>query len=402
MIADLHCHYPMHVLAQDASPSETYDRLMRVRHRRHVLDRVRALVLRIAARGFNYRDHAGEWRVSLDGLEAAQTRLVLSVLFNPFAEVHLDEPRPTDPAGYFTDLMTHLTDVEAELERLDPRHERHVIARSAADLDAAQAGGRIAFVHCIEGGFQLGRTPAAIIENVAEFARRGGGYVTLAHLFYRGVATNAPALPFIPDALYDRLFCQPRHGLSELGQAAVRAMYEQRVLIDLSHMRPNAVQETLALLRELDREHGAEPEEYPVIASHAGYRFGRQTYMLTVQTIREIARRNGVVGLMMARHQLQDGRSDGEGIDHTVATIAAHIDAIAGVTGSHAHVGIGSDLDGFVKPTMSAIEVAADLGRLERPLRDRYPADADAILTQNALRVVRTVLAQRPVAAPAA
>jgi microsomal dipeptidase-like Zn-dependent dipeptidase len=72
------------------------------------------------------------------------------------------------------------------------------------------------------------------------------------------------------------------------------------------------------------------------------------------------------------------------------------------VTGSHAHVGIGSDLDGFVKPTMSAIEVAADLGRLERPLRELYPGDADAILTQNAVRVVRTVLAQRPIATPAA
>ena len=34
MIADLHCHYPMHLLADDASPSDTYDRIVRVRRGR--------------------------------------------------------------------------------------------------------------------------------------------------------------------------------------------------------------------------------------------------------------------------------------------------------------------------------------------------------------------------------
>ena len=102
-----------------------------------------------------------------------------------------------------------------------------------------------------------------------------------------------------------------------------------------------------------------------------------------------------MVGLILARHQLQDGRADGEGIEHTVETVRAHVDKIREVSGSNHHVGIGSDLDGFIKPTMSGVESAEDLAKLEQALRVAYPDDADAILSGNALRVVSRVLAQR-------
>jgi microsomal dipeptidase-like Zn-dependent dipeptidase len=396
MIADLHCHYPMHLLGKDARPSGTYDRMLRVRRRPRWVDRLRALVLRIAARGFNYRDHASSWRVTFDGLEQARVDLVLSVLYEPFAEIDLDELPGSDPEeGYFADLIDHLDRVEEELARIDPARERHLVVRSAADIDAAMSSGRIAFVHCVEGGFHLGRTPAAITANVAELARRGVGYVTLAHLFYRGIATNAPALPMLSDRWYNRIFCQPHKGLTKLGEAAVRAMYEHRILIDVSHMRADALEQTFALLDRLDGESGSDPTDFPVIASHAGYRFGTQAYMLDPATIQRIVRRDGVIGLIFARHQLQDGRADGEGIDHTVSTIRSHIDAIHDVAGSNAHVGIGSDLDGFIKPTMSGIESAEDLAKLEAPLHAAYPGDADAILAGNARRVVSRVLGAR-------
>jgi microsomal dipeptidase-like Zn-dependent dipeptidase len=398
MIADLHCHYPMHLLGEDVPPSTTFDHMLRMRRRPRWLDRLRALILRAAARRLDYRNASSTWRVSFDGLERARTGLVLSVLYEPFAEIDLDEPPQADPEdGYFADLREHLDRVEDELARIDPQRARHVVARSASDLDDALASGRMAFVHCVEGGFHLGRTPESIAANVGELARRGVAYVTLAHLFYRGIATNAPALPFLPDRVYDAIFCQPRRrGLSDLGRAAVRAMYEQRILVDLSHMRADAIAETLELLAELDREHDADPTDFPVIASHSGYRFGDQAYMLDRDTIAEIARRDGVIGLILARHQLQDGRSDGEGIAHTVETIRAHVDEIHAITGSHDFVAIGSDLDGFIKPTMSAIEASEDLAALEGPLRDAYPTDAEKILSGNALRVVRRALAGRP------
>ena len=34
--------------------------------------------------------------------------------------------------------------------------------------------------------------------------------MTVAHLLYRQVATNAPALPFMSDSTYNRLFPQPQ------------------------------------------------------------------------------------------------------------------------------------------------------------------------------------------------
>ena len=262
MIADLHCHYPMHLL-EHAPPTETYDRMVRVRRRPRWLEKLRALVIRFAARGFNYRDHASGWRVDLDRLEKGKVRLVLSVLYEPFAEIDLDELPNSDPEdGYFSDLIDHLDRVEKELSQIDPDQRRHLVARSEADLAAAADTGRIALVHCVEGGFHLGRTNAAITKNVAELARRGVGYVTVAHLFYRGIATNAPALPDVlrQDVQPD---LRPAAGGADRAGEAVCAMYANRILIDVSHMSAEALDDTFELRKELDSEDGAEPTTFP-------------------------------------------------------------------------------------------------------------------------------------------
>ena len=52
----------------------------------------------------------------------------------------------------------------------------------------------MAFLHCVEGGFHLGDSPEAVRSNVAELAGEGVAYVTLAHLFWRQIATNTPAI----------------------------------------------------------------------------------------------------------------------------------------------------------------------------------------------------------------
>jgi microsomal dipeptidase-like Zn-dependent dipeptidase len=130
-----------------------------------------------------------------------------------------------------------------------------------------------------------------------------------------------------------------------------------------------------------------------VLATHAGYRFGKQEYMLAPETIRRIARRDGVIGLILARHQLNDeaGVKDPESPAETHAVLRRHIDAIRLCVPGHvnAHVAIGSDLDGFIKPTVAGIETAGDLATLAQPLRDAYGADAEAILSGNAMRVAR-------------
>ena len=67
-------------------------------------------------------------------------------------------------------------------------------------------------MHCVEGGFHLGATPQQVDANVTALAGRGVAYVTLAHLFWRRVAANAPAIPFIPDGCMCALFPQWARG----------------------------------------------------------------------------------------------------------------------------------------------------------------------------------------------
>lgn len=402
MLADMHCHYPMHVVAREpkgplaGGPNLTVEAMTKVSARPGWLEKIRAAALRIAANRLNYGDD--KWRVSLDQLRRGDVGAVFSVLYEPFAEFDLDEPYGAEPErGYFGDLIHQLELVEADLREVDPEGLAHEVVRSGADLERVSGEGKSAFVHCVEGGFHLGGAIDEIDANVAALAQRGVVYITLAHLFWRGVATNAPALPFLRDSAYKALFHQPRRGLSPLGVAVVEAMHRHRVLIDVSHMNQRALYETFALVEELDRKADREPSEYPLIATHAGYRFGEQEYMLNPVTICKIAARGGVIGLILARHQLNEALAVADGDDPaaTVPVLRRHIDAIRAVVPAHtnAHVAIGSDLDGFIKPTLAGIDTAADLASLKAPLQAAYGADAEAILSANAVRVAKTALA---------
>jgi microsomal dipeptidase-like Zn-dependent dipeptidase len=397
----MHCHYPMHLAAEEpkrklpGSPNLTVDAMTKFSRRPGWVEKLRAGGLRVAANFLNFRDD--HWRVSLSELERGDVRCVFSVLYEPFAEFDLDELPGADPEPtYFGGLLERLDGVEADLAEIDLGKKRHEIVSTEADLDRVTKEGKVAFMHCVEGGFHLGAGVEEIKANVAELKERGVVYVTLAHLFWRGIATNAPAIPFLEDRCYKTIFHQPRVGLSDLGRAAVEAMYENRILIDVSHMSERALDATFALLEELDEKAGADATEHPVIATHAGYRFGKQEYMLSPRTIRRIAGRGGVIGLILARHQLNENAevANPDDPEETHAVLRRHIDAIRLQVPGHtnAHVAIGSDLDGFIKPTVAGVETAGDLGTLVGPLRDVYGDDAEMILSGNAMNVVRKAL----------
>ena len=388
-LADLHCHYPMHLLPQERHPRH---------HARSWLERLRddlqTDALEVLARFVNDPGWTQGWRVDLDGLVAGGFGIACSVLYWPYAEFDLDRDYGAAPEpGYFTDLQDQLEAVEADLRRRDPAGARHKLVRGAADL---ADDGRVAIVHCVEGGFHLGPDEDAVDAHVAWLARHGVVYITLAHLFFRGVAANAPAIPALPDGLYEHLFPQaPGIGLTPLGRAAVQAMYRHRVLVDLSHMRQDAIDATLDLLDGLDHEHGADPADFPVIASHAGVRDAgpdHETYNLSAETIVRIRERAGLVGLILAQHQLGDTDDDAA----SQAVLRRHIDALHAAAGSHDLTAIGTDLDGFIKPTLHGLDRAADMARLQRWIRDAYPpATAEAILAGNARRVLGRLLASR-------
>jgi microsomal dipeptidase-like Zn-dependent dipeptidase len=383
MIGDLHAHYAMHLVPE---ADGTVEHAARARGRDRLRDKLRAVLIGIASRFANYQSYESGPRVTISSLREGGVGVVLSVLYSPFDEMDLERHYGAPPdTDYIDSLIAQADLVELNLE------EKHgstaALARNVAEVEAAHAAGKIAFVHAVEGGFHLGPTPADVDRNVERLADRGVAYITLAHLFWRQVATNAPAIPFLPTWLYTLVFPQPERGLSELGAAAVRAMVRRRVLIDVAHMSSRALDETLRVLDEIDPE-----RKVPVIATHAGFRFGRQEYMLDTDAIGRIAARGGVIGLIFAEHQILDGlqRRGTKTFEESFEILCRHIDRIREITGSHGHAAIGSDLDGFIKPTLAGLQTMADMKPLERALIDRYgEADAELITSGNALRVLR-------------
>jgi microsomal dipeptidase-like Zn-dependent dipeptidase len=385
VIADLHAHYPMHLVP--AARGSLLDLIATRSGRRRLGDRIRALLVGVASRIANHQSFDSGPRVTVASLRAGGVGLALSVLYSFFDEVDMDVPYAGPPRpGYIEDLVRELDLVEAEIAA---NHGLEAaLARNPAELDAVLESGRVALVHCVEGGFHLGATPEAVDQAVTRLAGRGVAYVILAHLFFRQIATNAPAIPFLPDGVYRFLFHQPDEGLTELGRAAVAAMVRERMLIDASHMTEHSIRDTLAQLDQLDPE-----RKVPLLASHTAFRFGKQGYTMPPEIVSAIAARDGVIGLIFAQHQLLDGlpRHSAKTFAESFETLCVHIDKLAEVTGSHRHIGLGSDFDGFIKPTLGGLETEADMAKLELALRERYGDEtAGAICSGNALRLLRT------------
>jgi microsomal dipeptidase-like Zn-dependent dipeptidase len=385
VIADLHNHYPMHLVP--GAHGSLLKLVTRARGRWRLLDQVQALGVGMASRVANYQSfHAGP-RSTIPLMRAGGVGVALSVLYVPFDEMDAEKRYHHPPSdAYIHSVLRHLDEVEEEIAE---RHaEEAAVVRNPGELDDALAARRVALVHCLEGGFHLGLNPGAVQRAVDELADRGVAYITLAHLFWRQVATHANAIPFLPDPVFDFLFPQPPVGLGELARAAMRAMFRRRVLIDVSHMSERSLDDAFALLDELDPDRAV-----PVVASHAAYRFGRQAYNLSERTVERIAERGGVIGLILAEYQAADGLRDRRTttLGQSLEVLFRHVDRIREITGSHRHAAIGSDHDGFVKPTMAGLEDAEQLGSVETALVHHYgEAAAEEIASGNVLRLLRS------------
>lgn len=384
VIVDLHAHYPMHLVP---GPRASVGKVAKVAVDMNLSDRVRVWLINLASRFANWQSFFSGPRVRIEYMREGEVQVVLSVLYSFFDEVDVAHG-PLPGRGYLHRLESQLQTVE---EHVLEHAADATVARDHHELAAARASHRLAVVHCIEGGFHLGPDPAAIDGIVKDLTQKGVAYITLAHLIWREVATDAPALPFLTDQQYAQWFPQPDEGLSDIGRAAVRAMVKHGVLVDVAHMSDRSRDETFALLDTIDPDRAV-----PVFASHAGYRFGTQEYMLPQPALQKIKERDGVVGLIFATHQLDDGLprrrphlSPRARFEASINELCRHIDAIRDATGSHRHVAIGSDFDGFIKPTLPGIEDMRALRRVEAALRKRYGnADGDLICSGNALRLL--------------
>ncbi len=385
MLVDMHGHFPMHLLEDDKQ--RAHERLTAWwRHR------WQDLVVELINHFANYQGPGDTPSVTEQLMRAGDVGVTLSVLYQPFDEMDLSQDYAAPPReSYFTDIL----DQRQTVEDYAAAHSADVvIAHSAQELEEhLAAGGRPILVHAIEGGFHIGSDPDQVQGNVATLAQKGVAYITVAHLFFRQVATNAPALPFLSDGIYNRVFPQDdAEGLTPLGHDLVNAMVDEGILVDLTHMRGQSIRDVFALLDERDADHAI-----PVIATHMAYRFGGLEYSFDDETVLRIAERGGLLGLILCQHYITSGLHNvAETFDGSVQALCRHIDKLHELTGTYDHIAIGSDLDGYIKPSLPGLEHQGRMADLQRALSRRYGDDvAQQISGANALRVLRAQWGRR-------
>lgn len=175
-------------------------------------------------------------------------------------------------------------------------------------------------------------------------------------------------------------------GLTKLGFELLEVMAGYQAVLDISHMAEQAA------LESLDRYAG------PIIASHSNPRKFKDTDRhLTDHTIRRLAERDGVMGVVLFNRFLDNywargGRKESV----TMARVIEVIDHVCQLTGSAAHVGIGTDWDGGfgAQHIPAEFDTIADLYLLPQALRARgfSQTDVEAIASGNMLRVLRRAL----------
>lgn len=154
-------------------------------------------------------------------------------------------------------------------------------------------------------------------------------------------------------------------GLTDLGRAMVKQIDALGIIHDVSHLSDRAMDELLELT------------ERPVIASHSNCRAllndPENQRHLRDESIREIARRSGVIGLNLCRNFIAPQPYKAEDPRPTIEQAIAHVEHICGLVGHRKAVGLGSDLDGgfSADDLPEGINRPADLAKLTDALRER-------------------------------
>jgi microsomal dipeptidase-like Zn-dependent dipeptidase len=378
MLVDLHAHFPMHLLVDEQQ--RTHERVQT-----WARQRFEGKVVELISHFANYQGRGDTPSVTETLMRAGDVGVAMSMLYQPFDEMDLTESYGAVPrSSYFQDLI----DQRQTVEDYVAAHAGEVaIAHSVSELNSLLGGDVPILIHAIEGGFQLGHDPDEVQRNVRTLAALGVAYVTIAHLFFRSVATNAPALPFLPDRIYNFVFPQQKGlGLTEIGRQVVQSMVDEGMLIDITHMRSESIHDVLELLDERDPA-----REIPVIATHMACRFGDLAYCFDDDTITRVAQRGGLFGCILCEHYITSGLSEADkSLEGSIDALCRHIDKLHDLTGGYDQIAIGSDLDGYIKPALPGLQDMGRMTELQRALRARYGAeDAQRICGDNALRLLR-------------
>ena len=350
---DLHAHFPMHFDPPKTGIEKDDDRNRKL--------------LRLANRLLNFESPFSGPRVTLRKARSGGLRGLASVLFNPQDEFF-------NPCKPFKNLLTQADCVEKEVAK----HKSFVMVRNGKELSKVLAQDeKIAVFHCVEGAHAI-ESPS----NVTKLAKRGVAYVVLAHLLYREIARSVNPFPCLDDKSYERLFCQPQHGLSVLGKDICEALFCNRILVDITHCHPKAIDDVFQIA---DRYPGQ-----PVITSHtAAYCLNPALINVNDKIIIRIRDRCGVIGIIFYDHWLKIKGRRLSGI----SLLFEHIDHVAKICGSPErpsfdNIAIGSDLDGFITP-VQGLENLSRARDFAKNLTKKYGKEnAEKILWKNACRVL--------------
>jgi membrane dipeptidase len=248
------------------------------------------------------------------------------------------------------------------------------IARTAADVERVSKAGKIASMIGMEGGHSIDNSLAAL----RMFHALGAQYMTLTHslnVAWADSATDKPA----------------HGGLTRFGEEVVREMNRLGMLVDLSHVSPDTMEDALRVT------------EAPVIFSHSSARAVCNVPRNVPDNILQLVAKNGGVVMVtfvpgFISQAVADFNAKPEAERKgmtapraTLSQVADHIDHIRKVAGID-HIGVGGDFDG-ITDVVQGLEDVSKYPDLTAELLKRGYSEADVkkILGQNVLRVMRQV-----------
>ena len=291
--------------------------------------------------------------------------------------------------------------VTATLEQIDIVHrmvrkypQTFELALTADDVERIHKAGKIASLIGMEGGHSIDNSLA----DLRMFHRLGARYMTLTHTSNTPWADSATDTP-------------KSNGLSAFGEDVVKEMNWLGMLVDLSHVSPDTMEDAIRV------------SQAPVIFSHSDARALNDHPRNVPDHILQLLPKNGgvimvtfVPGFVSPKVNEWNKRQTAEqdrlkaltpndaagvkaGVDKwtaanpapeaTIGDVADHVDHIRKVAGID-HIGIGSDFDGITQ-TVKDLDNVSTYPRLTAELLKRGYSEADIkkILGLNVLRVLR-------------
>jgi membrane dipeptidase len=301
---------------------------------------------------------------------------------------------PVETARRGKALTTTLEQIELVKAMIARYPETFELALTADDIERIHKSGKIASLIGVEGGHSI----EGSLNVLRQLYDLGARYMTLTHsdsLDWADSATDKPR----------------SGGLSPFGEEVVREMNRLGMMVDISHVSPEAMKAALRVTQapvifshSSARAVSDHPRNVPddVLKLTAENRGVVMVNFFSAFIVPDSARRDvermafqrekqqetsdeREIDAAMRRWDAEHGRG-GRGTIHTLIDHIEHIIEVAGVD----HVGIGSDYDG-ISMLPAQLEDVSSYPYITQALLDRghSPVDIRKILGGNLLRVMR-------------